>query len=298
MSSLDELERLARLHEQGEITDEEYEAFKKKILEEEAKEPPTVQDIPVKPMPNFRGRMRDRYERIKRRIYGETITPLPHHPVDTVPVPPKSGMNWRKIITAVVVLGLLGVAAYYGYQAMPREEAAVAIAPVTLADSTFEEYDDPFGLSREQMAAIDTVRFKAIGDTLGYTLNYPENWLTFKPATIRRGRGKNAIVVPSKNQSLTSKDKKFTVTLAAADTAKTSLEKKMKQDTAATKGRSVNYSVMRYNYYLVSGELNNKIFYKKTLLADSTYKILTILYPKEERAKYDPVAVRMGQSFK
>jgi len=105
-------------------------------------------------------------------------------------------------------------------------------------------------------------------------------------------------MIISRNQSLSSKDGKFTVQLVKSDTAKTNLEKKFKADTAATKGRTVNYATMRYNYFLVSGELGNKTFYKKTLLADSVYKTLAILYPKAEKPKYDPVAVKIGQSFK
>ncbi|MES2764994.1 MAG: SHOCT domain-containing protein [Bacteroidota bacterium] len=299
MSSLEELERLTRLHEQGEITDEEFEAFKKKILEEEAMEPPTVQDIPIKAQPNLRGTIKDKYDRIKRRIYGENTTPLPmHDPIDTIPVPEASGINWPKYIKAFFVLALVGVAGYYGYKAIPKTEVAPTVAAV-VADSTVEEeFDDPFALTPQQMATIDTVKFQTLPDSLGYTVNYPANWLTLQRAVTKRGKGKNAVIIPAKNQSLISKDGKFTVQLTVADTAKTNLEKKMKLDTAASKGRLVNYNSMRYNYYLVSGELNGKVFYKKTLLKDSTFKTLTILYPKAEKAKYDPVAVKMGQSFK
>lgn len=299
MSSLEELERLTRLHEQGEITDEEFEAFKQKILEEEAQEPPTVQDIPVKAQPNMRGTIKDKYDRIKRRIYGENTTPLPtHDPIETIAVPEASGINWPKYIKAFFVLALVGVAGYYGYKAIPKKEV-VPTAPAVVADSTVEEeFDDPFALTPQQMATIDTVKFQAMPDSLGYSVNYPQSWLSLQRAVITRGKGKKAVAVVSKNQSLISKDGKFTAQLTVADTAKTNLEKKFKLDTTAVKGRLVNYNSMRYNYYLISGELNGKVFYKKTLLKDSTFKTLTILYPKADTARYNPVAVKMGQSFK
>src|SRR5262249_52619541 len=62
-------------------------------------------------------------------------------------------------------------------------------------------------------------------------------------------------------------------------------------------GASVNYKVMKGNWFVVSALTNGKIRYQKTILHGDVFKTFQIEYDAKRRDTYDAVTSRVSKSF-
>ena len=62
-------------------------------------------------------------------------------------------------------------------------------------------------------------------------------------------------------------------------------------------GKSVNYKVMKSNWFVVSALANGKIKYQKTILHGDVLKTFQIEYDAKRRETYDAVTTRISKSF-
>jgi hypothetical protein len=60
----------------------------------------------------------------------------------------------------------------------------------------------------------------------------------------------------------------------------------------------VTYKVLRKSWFVVSGLLDGRIFYLKTILRGPVFKSFVLEYDESQKAAFDPVVARIAQSFK
>jgi hypothetical protein len=62
--------------------------------------------------------------------------------------------------------------------------------------------------------------------------------------------------------------------------------------------KRVTYKRQKDNWFVISGYIGPKIFYQKTILSNDMFKTFYIEYPENQRHRYDPILIRLGNSFK
>lgn len=62
--------------------------------------------------------------------------------------------------------------------------------------------------------------------------------------------------------------------------------------------KRVVYKYLKGNVYVVSGFINEKIYYQKTILENDAFMTFYISYPADKKQQYDPITVDISKSFK
>ncbi len=62
--------------------------------------------------------------------------------------------------------------------------------------------------------------------------------------------------------------------------------------------RIVTYKVLRKDWFAVSGTENQRVFYQKTMLRDSTFKTFRIEYDQTQKPTFDSITAIIARSFK
>ena len=70
------------------------------------------------------------------------------------------------------------------------------------------------------------------------------------------------------------------------------------REALAQSGRTVTYQVLRKDWFVVSGLAGDDIFYRKTILADDTFRTFELTYPPALKATFDPLVAGILQSFR
>lgn len=65
-----------------------------------------------------------------------------------------------------------------------------------------------------------------------------------------------------------------------------------------TKGRTITYQKCGKNFYVLSGFMKGKVFYKKVILKADGFAYAILEYEEKEKDLYDKVSLRIFKSFK
>lgn len=124
----------------------------------------------------------------------------------------------------------------------------------------------------------------------GYRINYPEDML------LPQGESDNG-----DGQRFISVDGDIEMTVSGINNVlNNTLMTQYKQDILEKDrlNKTVAYQVIKKDFYVISGQIKNIIYYQKTMLKDDIFMTLYITYPANQRSKIDPIVSEISKSFR
>lgn len=120
----------------------------------------------------------------------------------------------------------------------------------------------------------------------GYSLAYPDT--LFGPVqTVGEGRGMEFSTSDSTSRILVFADE---------ESSQDDFEEQYQSALLQPEGR-VMYRARESSWYIVSGLVDERVFYEKSVLSDGVLRTLRVEYPADRRAYFDAVTAVMSASF-
>lgn len=123
-----------------------------------------------------------------------------------------------------------------------------------------------------------------INQRFGFKLVYPVD--------LRAGRQPDN----GAGMTFTSSDGEFSVTAQGHFLNDLTLDA-MWAEEVSNAGSTVNYSLKRPSYFVVSGTRNGQEYYRKVFARDGNWVRFDIVYPANQRSRWDPVVEQIARDF-
>lgn len=137
----------------------------------------------------------------------------------------------------------------------------------------------------------DTINNTYTDATYGYTITYPKALLVHQ-----QGAGSADKQVFKSAEGQTELTIYRDIRLAGKDTL--SLDKAFEQDRTTKSDRQVIYNKMNPRFYTVTGVEKGKAYVQKSIAVDNKIITAKLVYSKDEKDKFSPIALALMDTFK
>ena len=148
----------------------------------------------------------------------------------------------------------------------------------------YAQVDDQIDI--EVIEEVNYQRYR--NDIFNYSVLYPMDLLT--PQTIDRSD-----LTSGDGQTFASENNDITLRVFGVNQLPS--ETLVQRYEQAQTDRSVTYRIIEDDFFVVSGNDDGDVFYRKTLSEEGAFKVLELSYPQTLRAEFDSVARAIADSF-